>query len=189
MLVLVAMLLTRQLLQNKQLLPLEKTATANAREYRQVLQPYVEGTVRAYRAGLWVFVQPRRSDYLQRLRFLPWEKCRRQRPRSKKPGHPAGKLDGHPGHPSVSLPHYPLRGPGTGMGYFTIYDRYQVDALMAYLNEKYQVSARPGDIPHPIAPPVLAQAEATYAKTCAGCHGPDGGALPCPGDFNPRPRT
>jgi len=51
------------------------------------------------------------------------------------------------------------------MGYFTIYDRYQVEDLMTYLNEKYQVLARPGDIPHPIAPPALAQAEATYSKT------------------------
>ncbi|MFZ0050459.1 MAG: hypothetical protein WAK96_01665, partial [Desulfobaccales bacterium] len=41
MLVLVAMLLTRQLLQNKQLLPLEKAVTANSREYGQVLQPHV----------------------------------------------------------------------------------------------------------------------------------------------------
>jgi hypothetical protein len=45
MLVLVAMLLTRQLLQNKTILPLEKQAAANAREYHTVLQPYVQTTL------------------------------------------------------------------------------------------------------------------------------------------------
>jgi hypothetical protein len=77
--------------------------------------------------------------------------------------------------------------PGTAMGYFTIYDRYQVEDLMTYLNEKYQVFARPGDIPHPIAPPALAQAEATYAKTCAACHGLDGGGSPVSRGFKPPP--
>jgi mono/diheme cytochrome c family protein len=77
--------------------------------------------------------------------------------------------------------------PGTGMGYFTIYDRYQVNDLMAYLNEKYQVLAQPGDLPQAVAPQALARAEATYSTVCAACHGSDGGGSPVSRGFQPPP--
>lgn len=73
------------------------------------------------------------------------------------------------------------------MGYFTIYDRYQVEALMDYFDRKYQVFARPGDLPQPVPAPALAQAEATYDTTCAACHGLDGGGSPVSRGFQPPP--
>ncbi len=187
MLVLVAMLLTRQLLQNKQLLPLEKAVTANAREYGQVLQPHVAKAVSAYRAGLPFSYNNAETIFLQSCAFCHGKNADGHGIEAKHLVIPAENLTAMR-TTRAYLYRIILSGvPGTGMGYFTIYDRYQVEDLMAYLGEKYQVFARPGDIPHPIAAPALAQAEATYAQTCAACHGPDGGGSPVSRGFQPPP--
>jgi mono/diheme cytochrome c family protein len=187
MLVLVAMLLTRQLLQNKQLLPLEKAVTANAREYRQVLQPHVAQAVSAYRAALPFSYNNAETIFFQSCAFCHGKNADGHGVEAKNLVIPAENLTAI----RTTRPYLYrmiLSGvPGTAMGYFTIYDRYQVEDLMAYLGEKYQVFARPGDIPHPIAPPALAQAEETYAKTCAACHGLDGGGAPVSRGFQPPP--
>ena len=187
MLVLMAMLLTRQLLQNKQLLPLEKAVMANAREYAQVLQPQVAEAVSAYRAGLSFSYKNPETIYLQSCAFCHGKNADGRGVEAKNLLIPAENLT------AIRTNRPYLYGiilsgvNGTGMGYFTIYDRYQLDDLMAYLNEKYQVFASPGDIPHPIAPSVLAEAETTYANTCAACHGPDGGGSSVSRGFQPPP--
>lgn len=187
MLVLVAMLLTRQLLQNKQLLPLEKAVTANAREYRQVLQPHVAQTVSAYRAALPFSYNNAETIYLQSCAFCHGNNADGRGVEAKNLVIPAEDLAAI----RTTRPYLYriiLSGvPGTGMGYFTIYDRYQLDDLMAYLGEKYQVFTHPGEIPQPIAAAALAQAEATYAKTCAACHGLDGRGSPVSRGFQPPP--
>jgi mono/diheme cytochrome c family protein len=187
MLVLVAMLLTRQLLQNKQLIPLEKAATANAWEYGQVLQPHVTKAVSAYGAGLPFSYNNAETIFLQSCAFCHGKNADGHGVEAKNLLIPAENLTAIR-TTRTYLYRIILSGvSGTGMGYFTIYDRYQVDDLMAYLNEKYEVFARPGDIPYSIAPPALAQAEAAYAKTCAACHGPDGGGSPVSRGFQPPP--
>ncbi|MGO8760464.1 MAG: cytochrome c [Desulfobaccales bacterium] len=187
MLVLVAMLLTRQLLQNKQLLPLEKAVTANAREYGQVLQPHVAKAVSAYGAGLPLSYNNAATIFLQSCAFCHGKNADGHGIEAKHLVIPAENLTAMR-TTRAYLYRIILSGvPGTGMGYFTIYDRYQVEDLMAYLGEKYQVFARPGDIPHSIAAPALARAEATYAQTCAACHGADGGGSPVSRGFQPPP--
>ena len=187
MLVLVCMLLTRQLLQNKQVLPLEKTVTANARQYRQALQPYVHRTLSAYRASLGFSYNNAETIYLQSCAFCHGKNADGNGVEAQNLVIPAEDLAAI----RTTRPYLYriiLSGvPGTAMGYFTIYDRYQVDDLMAYLGEKYQVFARPGDLPQPVSSQALAQAEATYAQTCAACHGPDGGGSPVSRGFQPPP--
>ncbi|MFI5329882.1 MAG: c-type cytochrome [Desulfobaccales bacterium] len=187
MLVLVAMLLTRQLLQNKQLIPLEKIVTANAREYQKVLQPHVAETLSAYRAALPFSYNNAATIFLQSCAFCHGKDADGQGIEAKNLVIPAEDLAAMR-TTRPYLYHIILSGvPGTGMGYFTIYDRYQVDDLMNYLGEKYQVFARPGDLPQPISSQALGQAEATYVKTCAACHGPDGGGSPVSRGFQPPP--
>jgi mono/diheme cytochrome c family protein len=186
-LVLVAMLLTRQLLQNKQVLPLEEAATANAREYRRVLQPYVSKVVRAYQAELPLSYNHPATIYLQSCAFCHGQKADGR-------GREAHNLVVPPEDLTAIrttrayLYRLILNGvPGTGMGYFSIYDREQLNDLMAYLNQKYQVLAPPEAIPYPLTPPALAEAEATYAQTCAVCHGTDGGGSPLSRRFQAPP--
>lgn len=187
MLVLVSMLLTRQLIQNKKLLPLEKAVTANAREYERELQPYVAETLRAYRASLAFSYNNAETIYLQSCAFCHGKNADGNGPEGRNLVIPAENLTAM----RTTRPYlYRIitRGvPGTAMGYFTIYDRYQVDDLMRYLDEKYQVFARPGDLPESISSQALAQAEQTYGKTCAACHGQDGGGSPLSRGFQPPP--
>jgi len=75
------------------------------------------------------------------------------------------------------------------MGYFTIYDRYQVDDLWPISGEKYQVFRPSRRYPAPNRTAGPGPGRGTYAKNLRRLPRTDGGALPFPGDFNPRPRT
>jgi mono/diheme cytochrome c family protein len=187
MLVLVAMLLTRQLLQNKTILPLEKQAAANAWEYRTVLQPYVQTTLRDYQAALGFSYNNAETIYRQSCAFCHGPNADGNGAENKNLVVPAEDLTALR-TTRAYLYQIILKGvPGTGMGYFTIYDRYQVEALMDYFDRKYQVFAQPGELPQPVSAHSLAQAEATYDKTCAACHGPNGGGSPLSRGFQPPP--
>ncbi len=189
MLVLTAMLLTRQLLQNKQLLPLEKTVTANAREYAQVLQPHVAKTLGAYRASLGFSYNNAATIYLKSCAFCHGENADGHGVEAKHLAIPAEDLAAM----RTTRPYLYrliLSGvPGTAMGYFTIYDRYQVDDLMTYLGEKYQVFAKPGDLPQPVQPQPWSRRRRPMARPAPPATEQMAGAPPCPGAFNLRPRT
>ena len=148
MLVLIAMLLTRQLLQNKQLLPLEKAVTANAREYRQVLQPHVAKAVSAYRAAFPFSYNNAETIFLQSCAFCHGKNADGHGIEAKHLVIPAEDLAAMRTTRQY-LYRIILSGvPGTGMGYFTIYDRYQVEDLMTHQGEKYQVFALSRGYPH-----------------------------------------
>jgi cytochrome c len=68
-LLLVSMLLVRQLLQNKQLIPLERIAGANARTYSEILQPFVKEEVDVYRASLGFSYNNAETIYTQSCAF------------------------------------------------------------------------------------------------------------------------
>jgi mono/diheme cytochrome c family protein len=187
MVVLVAMLLTRQLIQNKKILPLERTVTANAREYNQALQPYVAETLKAYRADLPFSYDNAETIYLRSCAFCHGKNADGNGLEAKNLLIPPENLAALR-TTRAYLNQIILQGvPGTGMGYFTIYDRYQVDDLAAYLGEKYHIFSKPGEIPAPISPQDLARAEATYGQTCATCHGRDGRGSPVSRGFQPPP--
>jgi mono/diheme cytochrome c family protein len=187
MLVFVAMLLTRQLLQDKQLVPLERIAAANARTYGEALQPYVKGGVSAYRASLGFSYNNAGTIYLQSCAFCHGEHADGNGVEARSLAVPAEDLAAiRTTRPY--LYHIILSGVrGTGMGYFTVYDRYQVDDLMTYLGEKYEVFKKVGELPEPISSQALVKAEATYGTTCAACHGANGGGAPLSGGFQPPP--
>ncbi len=187
MLVLVSMLLVRQLLQNKQVLPLEKSVSAHAREYAQVLSPYGAESLRAYRAGLPFSYNDAPTIFLQSCAFCHGKNADGRGPEAKNLLIPAENLAAMRTTRPYLYRIITSGVPGTAMGYFTIYDRYQVDALMTYLGEQYQVFSKPGDLPQPISAQALTQGEEIYAKTCTACHGPDGGGSPVSRGFQPPP--
>jgi mono/diheme cytochrome c family protein len=187
MLVLVSMLLTRQLIQFRKIVPLQRSVAANAVEYEEALRTYASGALHAYRASLAFSYNDAETIYLRSCAFCHGKNADGNGPEAKNLIVPAENLTAV--RTTRAYLYSIITGgvAGTGMGYFTVYDRYQVDDLMAYLSEKYGILGEPGDLPAPVSPRAAAGADEVYATTCAPCHGADGSGSPVSKGFRPPP--
>jgi mono/diheme cytochrome c family protein len=187
MLVLVSMLLTRQMIQFRKIVPLQRAVEANAVQYEEALLPYAPEALDAYRASLAFSYNDAETIYLRSCAFCHGKNARGNGLEAKNLIIPAENLMAvrttRPYLYSI------ITGgvAGTGMGYFTVYDRYQMDDLMAYLNEKYGVLGEPANVPAPVSPQAAAEANRVYAGTCSPCHAVDGGGSPVSKGFRPPP--
>ncbi len=185
--ILVAMLLTRQFLQNRQLWPLAETLTANAQQYEKALQPYAQAALDRYRAHLPLSYDRPATIFLQSCAFCHGKNADGHGIENKNLMIPAENLTAIRTTRPYLYRIITAGVAGTAMGYFSVYDRYQLDDLMDYLNEKYQVLGPPGPIPAAVSPGAQAQAQATYNQTCAVCHGQDGKGSQLSRGFKPPP--
>jgi mono/diheme cytochrome c family protein len=181
------MLLTRQLIQNKKIIPLEKSVAANALTYDKELQPYAQTSLDRYQSSLKLSYDRAETIYLRSCAFCHGNSAAGN-------GIEAKNLEVPPENLAAMrttrdyLYKIILRGvSGTGMGYFSIYDRYQLDDLINYLHEKYQVLSPPGELPTAVPPQALARSEDIYRQTCAVCHGMDGRGSALSQGFQPPP--
>ena len=187
MMVLVSMLLTRQMIQFREIVPLQQAVAANALEYKEVLLPETSGALDAYRASLAFSYNDAGTIYLRGCAFCHGKNADGNGIEAKNLIIPAENLM------AVRTTRAYLYGiitggvAGTGMGYFTVYDRYQVDDLMAYLSDKFGVLGEPAKIPAPVSPQGAAGADKVYTGACAPCHGVDGGGSPVAKGFRPPP--
>ena len=187
MLILVSMLLTRQMIQFHRIVPLQRAVAANALQHEEMLRPYTSEALNAYRASLSFSYYNAETIYLRSCAFCHGKNADGNGIEAKNLLIPAEDLTAvrttRPYLYSI------ITGgvPGTGMGYFTVYDRYQVDDLMAYLNDKFGILGVPAAVPADIPPQARATADQIYAGTCAACHGADGGGSPVAKGFKPPP--
>jgi len=184
---LVAMLLTRQLIQDRQILPLERRAVANAAQYGKELHPYTPASLDRYRASLPLSFDHGGTIYSTSCAFCHGEDGRGDGPEAQNLEVPPQDLSAIRTTRAYLYRILQEGIPGTGMGYFTIYDRFQLDRLMDYLGEKFQVVGLPGEIPVAVPAPTLKKAQDTYDKTCAACHGLDGRGAELSRSFKPPP--
>ena len=187
LIVLVAMLLTRQLIQNKKIIPLENRVTANALTYDQELQPYAQAALTRYQASLALSYDRAETLYLRSCAFCHGKNAAGNGIEAKNLEVPPENLAAM--RTTLEYLYKIILGGvrGTGMGYFSIYDRYQLDNLITYLHEKYQVLGPPGELPAAIPPQALARSEDMYRQTCAVCHGLDGQGAALSQGFQPPP--
>ncbi len=134
MLVLVSMLLTRQFLQDRTLLPLQKRLEANAIAYGNELKPFERQTLDAYGASLKVVYDNGETIYARSCSLLPRGQRRTERVSE------ARRLSIPPEDISAirtSRRHLRtiLAGgvSGSAMPYFTVFDRHKLDSLIDYL--------------------------------------------------------
>jgi mono/diheme cytochrome c family protein len=188
LLILLPMLLTRQLIQDRGVLPPNAALEANALRYRAVLGPYVPQALGHYQTALETVYERGGTIYAQSCAF-----CHGLQANGK--GVEAATLTVPPEDIAAVRAHRPylrarlLQGVrGTGMPYFTIYTRDRVSELMGYLDRNFHVFGRPGPLPVSVPASALAQARQRFASTCAQCHGASGtGETPVARGFTPRP--
>ncbi len=188
---LVGMLLTRQTLQDRAVLPLNEALNVNADAYRATISPQQTVALDLYQANLDIVYNSGATIYTQSCSFCHGLQGDGQ-------GQAAAELAVQPemiAAVRTTAPYLKARllsgVNGSAMPYFSIYTADQLDGLMAYLNQQHQIFSAPQAVTVTVSATAEQQAGQTFASVCATCHGSDGagnspvalGLLPPPPDF------
>lgn len=187
MLVLVSMLLTRQFLQDRTLLPLQKQLEANAIAYNNELKPFERQTLDAYGASLKVVYDSGETIYAKSCAFCHGTNMDGKGVEAKGLSIPPEDISAI--RTTRRYLHTILAEgiPGSAMPYFTFFDRDKLNSLMDYMDRRYHVLSPPEAVPVSVSKPAMEQANSIYSQTCAGCHGMDGKGSKFSQGFKPRP--
>jgi len=187
MLILVPMLLTRQFIQYKKFLPLEKQLQANAQAYQKELHPYHQEALNKYKSDINIVYDNGKTIYLESCAFCHGEKADGIGPEAKNLAIPPEDISAIR-TTRTHLHKILVEGvSGSAMPYFTFFDRYKIDSLIDYLDKKYHVVGLPEPIPVKISDAALQQAQKIYNDTCSQCHGMDGRGSALSKGFQPPP--
>lgn len=190
MFILVAMLLVRQLIQDRALLPVTAALQEKSRSHGRELGAFAKQSLDQYQTRLGVVYDNGPTIYAQACAFCHGELADGAGPETKNLAVPPENIAAV--RTTAPYLHQILtRGvPGSAMPYFTFLDRHKLDSLADYLNARYQTIGKPGPLPADIPAETLSQAGQMYAQTCTPCHGQDGrgtaqalGYRPPPPDF------
>jgi mono/diheme cytochrome c family protein len=190
MLIFVSMLLTRQFLQDRTLLPLQKQLEANVIAYENELRPFERQTLDAYGASLKVVYDSGETIYAKSCAFCHGTNGDGKGMEAKGLSIPPEDIS------AIRTTRQHLYNilkdgiAGSAMPYFTFFDRDKLSSLMDYMDRRYHVLSPPKAVPVSISTPAMEQANSIYSQTCAGCHEMDGrgsklsqGLKPQPPDF------
>jgi len=188
--ILVAMLLTRQLIQDRAYLPVTAALTEKSRTHAREIGAFAKESLERYQTKLGVVYDNGETIYAQACAFCHGELADGAGPEAKNLAVPPENVAAV--RTTAPYLHQILtRGvPGSAMPYFTFLDRHKLDSLTDYLNGRYQTICKPGALPKAVSVETLNQAKEVYTQTCTPCHGQDGrgteqsrGYRPPPPDF------
>jgi mono/diheme cytochrome c family protein len=187
LIILYAMLLTRQGLQNRKFTPLMKNAVQNSAAYEKKVDRYQKEAINAYKAHLALVYDNGKTIYGGSCAF-----CHGAAGNGKGPE--AGNLAIPPEDlASMRTTHQYLYATllkgiaGTAMPYFDIFDKTKLDGLITYLNDNFKILGAPEAIRVTIPDSAMKEARQTYASVCALCHGADGKGAKFARSFQPSP--
>ncbi len=187
MLVLVSMLLTRQFLQDRTLLPLQKRLEANATAYENELKPFERQTLDAYGASLKVVYDSGEIIYAKSCAFCHGAKGDGKGVEAKGLSIPPEDIAAIRTTRGQLYDILKYGVHGSAMPYFIFFDKDKLDSLMDYMDRTYHVLSPPEAVLVSVSKPAMEQANSTYGQACAGCHGMDGKGSKLSQGFKPRP--
>ena len=184
---LVLMLLTRQSLQDRGMLPLIDKAHRKAVAYQARLAPYLDYARADYRAAIGNISDSGDAIYAGSCAFCHGEKADGG-------GAEAASLSVPPEQISelrtARLHLYELISAGvrgSGMPYFSFYDRQKLESLITMLDQRYHVLRKPEPVPKTLIRATPVQSAAAYREACSACHGVDGRGSTQANNFQPPP--
>jgi mono/diheme cytochrome c family protein len=187
LLILIPMLLTRQMIQDKKVLPLMKQLESNALDYEENLTRYTGKALNGYQSHLRMIYDNGETIYSKSCTFCHGERAEGNGPESKNLGIPPEDLSAI--RTTRPYLHRILSEgiSGSAMPYFSFFDRYKLDSLTDDLDKKYHLLGLPEPIPAGISDETFRQAEKIYADTCTSCHGRNGKGTTLSQGFRPQP--
>jgi mono/diheme cytochrome c family protein len=187
LLIFVPMLLARQWMRDKKLVPLDQRLQANATGYHRELAAFQPEALQEYRTYLRTGYRSGETIYQKSCSFCHGENGNGNGVEAKNLAVPPADLSAVRADRAY-LRNVILKGiPGSSMPYFAFLDKGELDRLLAYLDTAGHVFSPPGPIPVTVSPAALDQAKATYRTSCSVCHGADGRGTELSRGFQPRP--
>jgi len=182
---LVGMLLFRQELQNRTVVPLVRAAVQNRERYKNVMDRYKDTSLNQYSEFTSVEYYSGKVIYEKACAFCHGKEANGKGPEAKYLNVPPADIAA-----IRSIRPYLHRilmvgVPGSGMPYFAQFLENRLENTIDYLNEHYQVLEPPPRLPVQVSDSTLAKAEAIYVDTCSACHGMDGRATSTSQGFKP----
>ncbi|MCF8042765.1 MAG: cytochrome c [Desulfarculaceae bacterium] len=182
--ILVSMLLARQFLQHQAVAPMQAQLETRAREARQSLAPLQAAALQGFQAHLATVYDNGETIYANSCAFCHGQDGGGHGPEAASLIIPPEKLNAVRAQRRY-LYQVVLKGvPGSGMPYFSVFDRDKLDSLLEYMNASFSLTAPPQP---PAKPGDLAAAKRVFAGTCATCHGEQGQVSAFGADLRPAP--
>ncbi len=185
--ILVSMLLARQFLQHQAVAPLQARLETQAQAQRQRLAPFQLASLQGFTEHLATVYDNGETIYTNSCAFCHGQDGGGEGPEAAALIVPPEKLNAVRAQRQY-LYQMVLKGvPGSGMPYFSVFDRAKLASLLDYMADSFGLAA-------PSQPPTqagdLAAAKRVFASTCATCHGEGGqvsafgvGLRPAPPDL------
>ncbi len=168
------MLLTRQLIQDRGVLPLNAALETNAHVYRAALVPHAPQALAQYQATLDTVYDRGGTLYTQSCAFCHGSQADGKGVEADALTVPPEVLAAVRADRSY-LRTQLLRGiRGTGMPYFTIYTRDRVEELIDHLDRRFHVLGDVEPLPGSVSAAARGHGAETFATACALCHGSAG---------------
>lgn len=182
--ILVSMLLARQFLQHRAVAPVQAELASRASNLSRRLSPFKEAASRRFSTHLATVYENGETIYANSCAFCHGMKGDGNGSEAANLIIPPEKLNAlriDRGYANQII----LKGvPGSGMPYFSVFDRSKQESLLDYLHKQFQLTSKPdlggrqGD---------LAAARKTFARTCSKCHGARGEVSGFGRDLQPAP--
>lgn len=186
-LIVISMLLTRQFIQDRSLVPLTKELEANAVEYEKKLSNYTQTALENYQNDLNTVYDNGKTVFEKSCSFCHGENADGK-------GNEALNLNIPPEAissvrtTSETLRQILIKGvPGTGMPYFGYYEKGKINRLIDFLNSRFQTLGKLPPVPVSISPSDQEKTNQIFSENCAACHGKDGRGTPEARKFEPPP--
>ncbi|MCF8033583.1 MAG: cytochrome c [Desulfarculaceae bacterium] len=182
--ILVSMLLARQFLQHEAVAPVQAALEARAQTQRGLLAPWKATALRGFQAHLATVYDDGETIYANSCAFCHGDDGRGGGPEAAALVIPPERLDAVRAQRSYLYQVVAKGIPGSGMPYFTVFDRAKLERLLEHMNQRFAVASPP---PAPSSAGDAAAARKVFANTCATCHGTDGRVSRFGADLRPAP--
>jgi len=186
-LIVVPMLLTRQLIQDKSLLPLKKELESNAAVYEKSLSIYSQAALDNYKNDLNTVYDNGKTIFEKSCVFCHGENADGK-------GNEAVNLSIPPEAiasvrtTSETLRQILIKGVnGTAMPYFGYYEKGKLNRLIDFLNNRFDLLGKLPPVQFDISSADQEKANQIFSENCAACHGKDGRGTPEAKKFQPPP--
>jgi mono/diheme cytochrome c family protein len=187
MLILVPMLFTRQMLQNKSLLPLNKELEANAKVYEKNLSSYSQSALDNYQSDLNTVYDNGKTIFEKSCTFCHGENGISKGAEATNllvPPEPLSAVRAD----SKYIYDILLKGvPGTAMPYFGYYEKGKLRSLIDHLNSRFWVLQKVPLLTFNLSVADQQEADSVFAQICSSCHGTDGRGTSEAKKFQPPP--
>lgn len=169
--ILVSMLLARQFLQHEAVAPVQAVLEARAQTQQRLLAPWKDAALAGFQAHLATVYNNGETIYANSCAFCHGDSGGGDGPEAAALVIPPERLDTVRVQRAYLYQLVAQGIPGSGMPYFTVFDRGKLDSLLAYLGQRFAATSPPSA---PAQAGDLAAARRVFAATCATCHGPEG---------------